>query len=367
MGCGKADIASSSDISVKEFKKPENYSTVLLVTINPQFRLYLDENGTVLAVEAVNKDAEDIKNYISFKNENYEKVIENIITTANENGFIKENANIKFEIIEDNVTDTTASSDDSSLNNSSKNNTSSDSTSESNYGVSETTANHTADILAKAESVANHVAESLKIKIQVTIESKSEATESSSQAEIVTSSFTPVHTHSFSPATCTEPKKCSCGATDGNALGHSFANGSCSRCGAKDPDYITPISQKQGRWISNIISNNDIATVEITVSSLIYSKGQSYDSVPQDKISYIREDDCKTINGVKYWFFIGDGININVTEEGKTVTVGLEDSNCKIILARTGEDSMSITSFSGEMPSYLPTLSVGNVFTFTAE
>jgi len=30
------------------------------------------------------------------------------------------------------------------------------------------------------------------------------------------------HTHNFSAATCTSPKTCSCGATEGNALGHSY-------------------------------------------------------------------------------------------------------------------------------------------------
>lgn len=48
---------------------------------------------------------------------------------------------------------------------------------------------------------------------------------------------TPTHTHSYSNATCTEPAKCSCGATDGNALGHKYSNATCteakkcSRCG----------------------------------------------------------------------------------------------------------------------------------------
>ena len=31
---------------------------------------------------------------------------------------------------------------------------------------------------------------------------------------------TPTHTHNYSKATCTEPAKCSCGATSGSALGH---------------------------------------------------------------------------------------------------------------------------------------------------
>ena len=47
----------------------------------------------------------------------------------------------------------------------------------------------------------------------------------------------PPHTHSYSAATCTQPRTCSCGATDGEPLGHSYANGTCSHCGASDPDY----------------------------------------------------------------------------------------------------------------------------------
>ena len=39
------------------------------------------------------------------------------------------------------------------------------------------------------------------------------------------------HTHNYSvAATCTEPKKCSCGATEGTALGHEYKNFVCVRC-----------------------------------------------------------------------------------------------------------------------------------------
>ena len=74
------------------------------------------------------------------------------------------------------------------------------------------------------------------------------------------------HTCEFSEPTCTEPGKCSCGltqgealghtwadadcdtpktcsvcsATEGEALGHTFAEGTCSVCGAADPDYVAP-------------------------------------------------------------------------------------------------------------------------------
>lgn len=73
-----------------------------------------------------------------------------------------------------------------------------------------------------------------------------------------------VHTHYFRAATCTEPKTCSCGATEGGAKGHSwenatctkpktcsvcgttsglaaghnFSNGNCTICDKEDPDYV---------------------------------------------------------------------------------------------------------------------------------
>ena len=53
-----------------------------------------------------------------------------------------------------------------------------------------------------------------------------------------TSSTQPPHSHSYGEATCTSPAKCSCGATNGSALGHSYSSGKCSRCGASDPNYV---------------------------------------------------------------------------------------------------------------------------------
>ena len=43
-----------------------------------------------------------------------------------------------------------------------------------------------------------------------------------------TETTNPVHTHSYSAATCTQAKKCSCGATEGSALGHKWTNATCT-------------------------------------------------------------------------------------------------------------------------------------------
>ena len=47
--------------------------------------------------------------------------------------------------------------------------------------------------------------------------------------------------HTWVDATCTDPKTCSvCGETEGEALGHEYVDGKCA-CGAEDPDYVAPV------------------------------------------------------------------------------------------------------------------------------
>ncbi len=48
-------------------------------------------------------------------------------------------------------------------------------------------------------------------------------------------------THTGGNATCTEKAICSeCGEAYGDALGHNYAEGKCTVCGAADPDYVAP-------------------------------------------------------------------------------------------------------------------------------
>ncbi len=45
-----------------------------------------------------------------------------------------------------------------------------------------------------------------------------------------------ITSHNYSSATCTSAKKCTvCGATLGDALGHNYSNGYCTRCNSSDP------------------------------------------------------------------------------------------------------------------------------------
>lgn len=91
------------------FQKPENYLSVVLVTINPQFRLYLGADNVVLAVEPVNDDAKSINKKITFENKKASEVVDNLIAVANENGFIKNEAVIDIKVAE--VADKTVAAD----------------------------------------------------------------------------------------------------------------------------------------------------------------------------------------------------------------------------------------------------------------
>lgn len=65
----------------------------------------------------------------------------------------------------------------------------------------------------------------------------SESQTAESQSKLASTTNQPNHNHSYSDATCTSPKKCSCGVTAGTALGHQFSSATCtspqicSRCG----------------------------------------------------------------------------------------------------------------------------------------
>lgn len=344
VSCGKSGTSSletSSGDSAVGFVKPEQYASVLLVTINPQFRLYLDENGKVLAVEAVNKDAESMKDSITFENQSFETVIETIVTTANKNGFVKADATINFEIVESKETNIAQS-----------------------------------DILSKAEKMANDTANELNIEIKVNVsEIKTNDDTSSSETESSDnqSSSKPAHTHSFSAATCTEPKKCSCGAVEGKALGHDYKDGVCTRCKAKDPNYkpLTSVLQKQGKWTLQYLEGKQLYSVTVIVcnpgkNSADTGIGDLLSTLPPDmqKDPSIK-DHCEVFNGEYYYIGMGDGDNIKTVKED-SATVTLTDSSGKnLVLTRTGENTLKCTSAPDSF-ARIAKIPVGAEFAFVA-
>ena len=75
------------------------------------------------------------------------------------------------------------------------------------------------------------------------------------------------HEHVWSDATCTEPAKCECGETQGEALGHDYADGLCTRCGAEDPEH-TPVNPPVGGDDGDDEGDGEPAGEETWISAL---------------------------------------------------------------------------------------------------
>ena len=69
--CGKTDISSDGQSAANDFVKPQNYVTVLHIKINPEFNMYLDSSGCVLAIEPLNEDAKTFADDIDFNDKNF--------------------------------------------------------------------------------------------------------------------------------------------------------------------------------------------------------------------------------------------------------------------------------------------------------
>lgn len=84
------------------FTKPENYTSVVQVAINPTVNLYLDADEVILAVEYVNEDAKT-----SYKKIETELVgaklndgVNTVIETAKADGYLAENVKVTIDVVE---------------------------------------------------------------------------------------------------------------------------------------------------------------------------------------------------------------------------------------------------------------------------
>ena len=206
-----------------EFMPPENYATVMLLTINPQFRLYLDSDGNVLAVEAVNKDAKKLAEQLSFGTNHYTDAVKKIVSAANENDFIKSTTVIHVEI-----SDAEESSVDKD------------------------------EVLNEITTVANEITPELKLQVKVK-ENKPAEDETTTPSQC---------SHIYEDATCTAPKTCkTCGATEGSANGQNYADGICRVCGGAQENYK---QLDTGVWTAEQVVNGRLYTVELTFKDLFF-------------------------------------------------------------------------------------------------
>ena len=319
----------------KAFVKPEKYSTVLLVSINPQFKLYLDDQDNVLAVEPINKDAKEVVNGKKFSGK-LENVIEEIVNKSNDAGFVKEDAKINLQIVETKKEQTKA---------------------ESILSVAKDAATKTFEEIDVTVEIETSIAESATSSSDAQSTSTESATSSpdaqststeSASSVANTSSVASTHAHKYSAATCTKAATCSCGATNGKALGHNYSNGTCTRCKEKDPNYKTPtytsVKTKACKWTFMFVSSDGtLYDGALTLNQTVPTIGATLgDKIEPDMPE---AQDAITFEGNLYYCGRGTGpVPLkSVTEDGTTITV-TDTINRKLVLTRIDENTLKVVS-----------------------
>ncbi len=324
--CSKDKVTSNlegSNSSASEFVAPENYASVVLVTINPQFKLYLDAAGKVLAVEPVNDDAKSVTEKIETQKGDFETVIDNIVIAVNDGGFVKENAKVDFTVTEvkyKNVNTETLLNE----------------------------ARVSADKSFKKIKVTIEVTTSVDEDVVETVSTVASASNTDNTSSVTDSNATTAHTHKYSAATCTKAATCSCGAINGKALGHKYSNGTCTRCKAKDPNYkaltYTSVKTKACKWNFMFVS----AKGTLYDGALILNQTvPTIGAILGDKIEpdMPEAQDAITFEGDLYYCGRGTGsVPLkSITEDGTTITV-TDTANKKLVLTRIDENTLKVVS-----------------------
>ena len=344
--CGKqpATTPEPSTSAVTGFVPPDNYVSVLVVSINPQFRLYLDADGMVLAAEPMNEDAKAMEEKLAVTNKNVQDAITNLVTAAKDQGFVKEDAKISVQLTES-----------------------------KNPEIDSNT------LLSQATDAVTQAAAALQLEVEVEKEDartpeNTTPPETTAPAETTappetTAPTQPSHTHKFSKATCTKPKTCKCGETEGKALGHDYKDGFCSRCDEKDPSVtFTPIAEKFYKWTGKCVNDKEYYSISLLLSDppmMSYSIGDHLSTLPPEAQEEMKAE-CVKFDGEYYYVARGDGDDLSsVTEKDDVITVKDSAGN-KLVLTRTGEDKLKVKSCDAGFGG-MGKIAKSTVFTYTED
>ena len=114
---------------------------------------------------------------------------------------------------------------------------------------------HSNDIVTVRGKCSNTIGSTVYLKnctVQITTSNPNQnPTQNTNQSDTGSTTETtgaPSHSHSFSAATCTTPKTCSCGATEGKAKGHTWAAATCTSPKTCTTCKVTEGSAKAHSW-----------------------------------------------------------------------------------------------------------------------
>ena len=84
----------------EETEEVLDYAAVIIVSINPKVKIYVDAEGIVLKMEKMNADAEEILAEIDWKDMKLDDCFDTLLVKAHEKGFLKDNAKVSITVAE---------------------------------------------------------------------------------------------------------------------------------------------------------------------------------------------------------------------------------------------------------------------------
>lgn len=155
--------------------------------------------------------------------------------------------------------------------------------------------------------------------------------------------------------------------TKATACTHTYKDGVCTRCGAKDPQYVSlaTLMAKQGGFQTKLIYEKKL----YSISLILWTRPHAYVGVaaPLSSLSEEMQKDenirqqCINYNGVLYYNGAGNNSNLTVHVNGESVTVTDEDG-ASLTLAPDG-GNLKCTAVSGAFGG-CGGIKIGTVLTF---
>ncbi len=183
------------------------------------------------------------------------------------------------------------------------------------------------------------------------------------------------HTHSFSVATCMQPRSCSCGATEGSALGHEFQSLVCIRCDADQHSDFADLKKyywKHGREIVNVGVPGkeglapyavELVLLDFQRSSANVSAGDTWTEYTSSDSSYLyptpnMDVKARVYNGRVYSVTTEAYPRFTYEVQDSLLVVTFADGGV-ITLKKNGSSELTVVSCTG---TNLSSVSVGTTF-----
>ena len=150
------------------------------------------------------------------------------------------------------------------------------------------------------------------------------------------------HKHVWAEATCTQPKTCECGVTEGNALGHdwdTYVCGSSAACQREGCDET--IDEIPHTWVNATLTAPKYCSScqEIVMQYDDYFPSLLSIPATKDSVDVTGKLEIKTVDDVKYFHAKGVG-EATLTDGDKSYTVTVEKAKINIIVVMGQSNSV---------------------------